>query len=137
MSMILSTQFYHSRSVFQQDHLCFVYFGGGEGLSVKGPLYYQPPTKLREGNVFVCSQGGSPCDHYPCCIGLHLYRQGAVSILLECFLVTNLLCAFVVNRKMAFYAQNIPNKTSRNLRQIFPPLRMVYVRAENQFITIF
>ena len=63
----------------------------------------------------------------------------AVRILLECFLVTNLLCAFVVNRKMAFYKcpKTSPNKTSLNFRQIFPPLRMVYVRAENQFITIF
>ena len=34
--------------------------------------YYRPPSKLQEGDVIshVCPQG-SPCDHYPWCLGTH------------------------------------------------------------------
>ena len=102
------------------------------GYSRHGPLsgkhFYLPSTKLREGNVFtrVClsvhRDVGSPCDHYPWCIGLyctgppghqtwalpfprtldirppvltsggHWSTYGwAVRILLECFLVAEVL----------------------------------------------
>ena len=42
------------------------------------PIYYCPPTKLREGNVFshvsLSARGGFPCDHYSWCIGPHCTR---------------------------------------------------------------